>query len=117
MYAFRLRRLARLPKNHLWQWPPKALFTGRFLAVWTRKPPVCATVIPMQIAARDIRACRPPEGLPVPGVVSWSGGVTGTLKTAHLAEAFHMPCEIHIAISHPLEMMNLQVCRAIRNFA
>ena len=47
--------------------------------------------------------------------VSWSGGVTGTLKTAHLAEAFHMPCEIHTAIFHPLEMMNLHVCGAIRN--
>lgn len=49
--------------------------------------------------------------------VSWSGGVTGTLKTAHLAEAFHMPCEIHTAIFHPLEMMNLHVCGAIRNSA
>jgi L-alanine-DL-glutamate epimerase-like enolase superfamily enzyme len=49
--------------------------------------------------------------------VSWSGGVTGSLKTAHLAEAFHMSCEIHTAIFHPLEMMNLHVCGAIRNSA
>jgi len=49
--------------------------------------------------------------------VSWSGGVTGTLKTAHLAEAFHMPCEIHTAIFHPLEMVNLHVCGAVRNSA
>jgi L-alanine-DL-glutamate epimerase-like enolase superfamily enzyme len=49
--------------------------------------------------------------------VSWSGGVTGTMKTAHLAEAFHMPCEVHTAIFHPLEMMNLHVCGAIRNSA
>lgn len=49
--------------------------------------------------------------------VSWSGGVTGTLKTAHLAEAFHMPCEIHTAIFHPLELVNLHVCGAIRNSA
>lgn len=49
--------------------------------------------------------------------VSWSGGVTGTLKTAHLAEAFHMQCEVHTAIFHPLEMMNLHVCGAIRNSA
>ena len=49
--------------------------------------------------------------------VSWSGGVTGTLKTAHLAEAFHMQCEIHTAIFHPLDMMNLHVCGAIRNSA
>jgi L-alanine-DL-glutamate epimerase-like enolase superfamily enzyme len=31
--------------------------------------------------------------------VSWTGGVTGTLKTAHLAEAFHMTCEIHTGSS------------------
>ncbi len=49
--------------------------------------------------------------------VSWSGGVTGTLKTARLAEAFHMQCEIHTAIFHPLEMVNLHVCGAIRNCA
>jgi L-alanine-DL-glutamate epimerase-like enolase superfamily enzyme len=49
--------------------------------------------------------------------VSWSGGVTGTLKTAHLAEAFHMQCEIHTAIFHALEMVNLHVCGAIRNSA
>lgn len=49
--------------------------------------------------------------------VSWSGGVTGTLKTAYLAEAFHMQCEIHTAIFHALEMVNLHVCGAIRNSA
>lgn len=47
--------------------------------------------------------------------VSWTGGVTGTLKTAHLAEAFHMNCEIHTAIYAPLEMVNLHLCGAIRN--
>ena len=47
--------------------------------------------------------------------VSWSGGVTGVLKTAHLAEAFHMPCEIHTAIFHPLELMNLHVGAALGN--
>jgi L-alanine-DL-glutamate epimerase-like enolase superfamily enzyme len=47
--------------------------------------------------------------------VSWSGGVTGVLKTAHLAEAFSMNCEIHTAIFHPLEMVNLHLCAAIRN--
>lgn len=47
--------------------------------------------------------------------VSWTGGVTGTLKTAHLAEAFHMPCEIHTSIFHALDLVNLHVCGAIRN--
>lgn len=47
--------------------------------------------------------------------VSWSGGVTGVLKSAHLAEAFGMNCEVHTAIFHPLEMVNLHLCAAIRN--
>ncbi len=47
--------------------------------------------------------------------VSWSGGVTGVLKTARLAEAFHMQCEVHTAIFHPLELVNLHVIGAIRN--
>ncbi|MCC5982807.1 MAG: hypothetical protein JJU42_00450 [Rhodobacteraceae bacterium] len=47
--------------------------------------------------------------------VSWSGGVTGALKTARLAEAFHMNCEIHTAIFHPLEMVNLHLCGAVQN--
>lgn len=47
--------------------------------------------------------------------VSWTGGVTGVLKSAHLAESFGMNCEIHTAIFHPLEMMNLHLCAAISN--
>lgn len=47
--------------------------------------------------------------------VSWSGGVTGVLKSAHLAEAFAMNCEIHTAIFHPLELVNLHLCAAIQN--
>jgi L-alanine-DL-glutamate epimerase-like enolase superfamily enzyme len=47
--------------------------------------------------------------------VSWCGGITGTIKTAHLAEAFGMQCEIHTAIFHPLELVNLHVCAAIKN--
>lgn len=47
--------------------------------------------------------------------VSWSGGVTGTLRTAHLADAFHMNCEIHTAIFHPLELVNLHVASALPN--
>ena len=47
--------------------------------------------------------------------VSWSGGITAVLKTAHLAESFNMNCEIHTAILHPLEMVNLHVAAAIKN--
>ena len=47
--------------------------------------------------------------------VSWSGGVTGALKTAHLAEAFGMNCELHTTIFMPLELANLHVAAAIHN--
>ncbi len=46
---------------------------------------------------------------------SWSGGVTGTLKVARLAEAFLMPCEIHTTIFHPLEMVALHLNGAVTN--
>jgi len=58
----------------------------------------------------EVCATRVVDGLRAD--VSWTGGVTGTLKTAHLAEAFHMPCEIHTAILAPLEMVNLHLCAA-----
>lgn len=47
--------------------------------------------------------------------VSWTGGITGTLKTAHLAESFGVNCEVHTAIYHPLELVNLHVCAALAN--
>ena len=47
--------------------------------------------------------------------VSWTGGITGTLKTAHLAEGFGVSCEVHTAIYHPLELVNLHVCAALGN--
>lgn len=46
---------------------------------------------------------------------SWSGGVTGTIKTARLAEAFHAPCELHSTIFHPLELVNLHLNGTIHN--
>ncbi len=46
---------------------------------------------------------------------SWTGGITGTLKTAHLAEAHHMTCELHTTIFHPLELVNLHLNGAIGN--
>ena len=47
--------------------------------------------------------------------VSWSGGVTSVLKTGHIAEGFGVNCEIHTAIFHPLEMVNLHLCAALKN--
>jgi L-alanine-DL-glutamate epimerase-like enolase superfamily enzyme len=47
--------------------------------------------------------------------VSWTGGVTGVLKTARLAESFGVNCEVHSSIFHPLELVNLHCCAAIRN--
>jgi len=47
--------------------------------------------------------------------VSWSGGITAVMKTANLAEAFGVRCEIHTTIYHPLELVNLHCCAAIQN--
>jgi L-alanine-DL-glutamate epimerase-like enolase superfamily enzyme len=47
--------------------------------------------------------------------VSWSGGITAVMKTAHLAEAFGVRCEIHTTVYHPLEIVNLHCCAAIQN--
>ena len=47
--------------------------------------------------------------------VSWKGGISAVMKTAHLADAFGMPCEIHTAILHPLELVNLHCCAAVKN--
>jgi L-alanine-DL-glutamate epimerase-like enolase superfamily enzyme len=47
--------------------------------------------------------------------VSWKGGVTAVMKIAHLAESFGMNCEIHTAIYHPLEVVNLHCCCALSN--
>ena len=47
--------------------------------------------------------------------VSWTGGVTGVMKTARLAEAFGVNCEIHTAIFHPCELVNLHCAAAVKN--
>lgn len=47
--------------------------------------------------------------------VSWKGGVTPVMKTAHLAESFGVQCELHTTIYHPLEVVNLHCCCAIPN--
>lgn len=47
--------------------------------------------------------------------VSWSGGVTAVMKTAHLAESFGMQCEVHTAVFEPLDLVNLHCCAALNN--
>jgi len=47
--------------------------------------------------------------------VYWKGGITGTMKMAHLAEAFNMPLELHHAASPIMNWANLHVACAITN--
>ncbi len=47
--------------------------------------------------------------------VSWKGGVTAVMKTAHLAESFGVQCELHTTIYHPLELVNLHCACAMKN--
>ncbi len=47
--------------------------------------------------------------------VSWKGGVTAVMKTAHLAEAFGVRCEVHTSVYHALDIVNLHCCCAIAN--
>lgn len=47
--------------------------------------------------------------------VSWKGGITGTLKVCHLAEAHGMNCEIHTTTMGPMDVANLHVACAVRN--
>ena len=47
--------------------------------------------------------------------VSWTGGVTGTLKSAHIAEGFGVNCEIHMTVLSLMDVANLHVALAIKN--
>lgn len=47
--------------------------------------------------------------------VSWRGGISSVMATAHLAEAFGVNCELHTTIYHPLELVNLQCSLALTN--
>ncbi|MDE0868055.1 MAG: hypothetical protein OSA22_03510 [Aquiluna sp.] len=47
--------------------------------------------------------------------VSWRGGITAVMKTAHLAEAFGVQCELHTTIYHGLEQVQLHAALAISN--
>lgn len=47
--------------------------------------------------------------------VSWKWGVTGTVKTLHLAEAFGINCELHTTLMGPMDLANLHVACAAKN--
>jgi L-alanine-DL-glutamate epimerase-like enolase superfamily enzyme len=47
--------------------------------------------------------------------VSWKGGITGTLKVCHLAEAHGINCELHTTTMGPMDVANLHVACAVRN--
>jgi L-alanine-DL-glutamate epimerase-like enolase superfamily enzyme len=47
--------------------------------------------------------------------VSWKGGFTGVRKTAALAEAFGLKCELHLTVNSLLQVANLHAACAIRN--
>jgi L-alanine-DL-glutamate epimerase-like enolase superfamily enzyme len=47
--------------------------------------------------------------------VSWKWGVTGTMKSMHLAEAFGMMCELHTTLMGPMDIANVHVACATRN--
>ncbi len=47
--------------------------------------------------------------------VSWKNGITGTLKIAHMAEAFGLRCELHTTTMNYMDIVNLHVSCAIRN--
>ncbi|GAA4351887.1 enolase C-terminal domain-like protein [Angustibacter luteus] len=49
------------------------------------------------------------------GDVVLKGGITGMVKIAHLAEAFHLPCEIHDAYNSLNNLAGLNVMMAIAN--
>ncbi|HSZ41443.1 MAG TPA: enolase C-terminal domain-like protein [Trebonia sp.] len=47
--------------------------------------------------------------------VSWRGGITGVMRTAALADAFGMRCELHTCVAHALDLVNLHCAAAVAN--
>lgn len=47
--------------------------------------------------------------------VSWRGGITAVMKTAHVAEAFGVQCELHTCIYHGLEQVQLHPSLSVVN--
>ena len=47
--------------------------------------------------------------------VSWKDGITGTMKIAHLAEAFGLNCEVHTTTMNYMDLANVHASCAMRN--
>lgn len=47
--------------------------------------------------------------------VSWKAGISTVMRTAHLADAFGVQCELHTTIYHGLEQVQLHAALAISN--
>ena len=47
--------------------------------------------------------------------VSWTGGVTGALKSAHFAEGFGVNCELHMTVLSLMDVANLHIALAVKN--
>lgn len=109
-------RLGRVVERLGYLWYEEPLPDESFGALRTLTDALDIQVIGTEVLAKhpyslaEVCASRVVDGLRAD--VSWTGGVTGTLKTAHLAEAFHMAFEVHTAIFAPLEMVNLHLCAA-----
>lgn len=106
-------RLGRVCERLGYLWYEEPLPDESFTALRALTDALDICVIGTEVLAKhpyslaEVCASRVVDGLR--GDVSWTGGVTGSLKTAQLAESFHMPFEVHTAIMAPLELMNMHV--------
>lgn len=100
-------------------WYEEPLFDEDFEGLRRLKAALDIPIVGTEVVAKHPYSVTPyiTEGLVdrVRADVSWSGGVTSVMKTAHLAEAFGMNIEVHTALFHPLELVNLHVAAAISN--
>lgn len=109
-------RLGRVVERLGYLWYEEPLPDENFGALRALTDALDIPVIGTEVLAKhpyslaEVCASRVVDGLRAD--VSWTGGVTGTLKTAALAEAFHMAFEVHTAIFAPLELVNLHLCAA-----
>lgn len=106
-------------ENLGYYWYEEPLFDEDFEALRRLKAALDIPIVGTEVVAKHPYSVTPyiTQGLVdrVRADVSWSGGVTGVLKTAHLAEAFGMNCEVHTGLFHPIELVNLHVAAAIGN--
>ena len=47
--------------------------------------------------------------------VSWTGGGTVALKSAHFAEGFGVNCELHMTVLSLMDVANLHIALAVKN--